>query len=349
MTKRSMVVGAGAGRRALALAGRGARRASIDLRLGGNAGGMSGWGTTATRRTFFGRRAGPGLRRRGGPQAAGVRLLRRRPADRRRRRAERDADPGAVRRRRSTSRGTHEARERPERHIVHTGRRAASRSAPNAPAMLPVDERPARRQGLLVALRLRLRILSEPVHGRRRRADFGYHYFLGGERRRQQQRQDHSAGYQMHGLGDLHLPPRVIRSQRAQRRGSQQASRSRRAHRPRATSSRRGRTARRRRARISVGRDDADGRQRLGVVLPDLAQRRIVVRLRHVDPQQRELVHLGRPRGSREDLEVELLARQAPVGREVDEHGAAGRARSAIAAVSSCSQASRTSPLGVST
>ena len=311
---------------------------------------MFGWGTTSNTPDFFGRAAGPGFgfelglkllvfdlsvsflqiidgdglsgTLTPGPVRGGDRHPGRAHAKLdERRRASTSCTPGDRRRRRAGD------------------RRAAS-------VRRSTNEQLADK-GFVVALPLRLRVLLEPVHGRRRpRLDFGYHYFLGG------QAVNNSAGPLVRLSTSWRWRTSPSTSALLGRLRWQRRSAARRA--ARGSQIGLGQVDRRRcLARIVRRRARRRGpragcrRRTCGLISPSAGSSS---RVRQVDAQERE-AGASASATSRlgEDLDVQLLARQAPVGGEVDQHRAPGRARVAPApAVSSDSQASWMSPLGVS-
>ena len=144
----------------------------IDLRAGAQAPAACSAGADRRHARLLPQTRGSGLRLRGGRQAAGLRRVGELPADRRRRRDERDADPGpAGDRRRHPGR---ETRSCPTARAVTSctpGVAGGVALGTGAPVELPGEptiSSPTR--GSSSRFRFGVRILPEPVHGRRRRS-----------------------------------------------------------------------------------------------------------------------------------------------------------------------------------
>ena len=264
----------------------------IDLRPPRQAGGMFGWGQRSAVPDFFRQSGGPRLRLRAGRAAAGLdlsmsflQLIDSKAGCRG------TLITGSCSAWRSTSRWGTEVAERPERHVLHagiaggvalgTGARSASRS-----------QRAGRRQGRRVALPARLRVLLEPVHGRRRAAA------TSATTTSWPASPINNSGPLLrlphHRPGDFILPPRSLAGSGAllaQRVAANLACFE--VGGSAAPSFSRGPIGLRQVAvdgpgeDRALGCDGADRREGVGVLAAQLAQRRVVVLVRHVDAQQR--------------------------------------------------------------
>jgi hypothetical protein len=171
----------------------------VDLRLGANAGGMFGWGTTTGTPDMFRQAAGPGF-----GVEAGLKLL------------IFDFSVDVLQIVKSGGLGAtliqgmlgvevdipagHTKLENGQSvQVVHAGGAAGFVLGTNAPAMLPVTNDQLADKGFSSRARVGYEYFLNPFMGVGAQADFGYHYLLGGEA--VNMTQDHSSGFQVIGLG----------------------------------------------------------------------------------------------------------------------------------------------------
>jgi hypothetical protein len=173
----------------------------VDLRLGGNAGGMYGWGTTQGTPDFFAQAKGAGFGFEAGLKLlifdvsvdfmqmvndAGlkgtlIQLL-----------AGTDVDIPAGQSKLSNGQNAN---------IVHIGAEAGFGLGTSAPVTPPIMNEELADKGFVSRFRLGYEYFLNPIMGVGVQGDFGYHYFLGGHPINVPA--DHSAGYHLIGLAML--------------------------------------------------------------------------------------------------------------------------------------------------
>ncbi len=199
MTRRGAVAGA-ALLAALALPAAAEARL-IDLRLGVNAGGMFGWGTTSNTQDMFRNAAGPGLGVEGGlkllvfdasvsvfqilKDGFSATLIQGLLGI--------DADFPA---------GDTKLPNGESVHVIHTGAAAGFVLGTNAPAMAPVTNDQLAGKGFVSRYRVAYEYFLNPFMGVGGEVQFGYHYLVGASGTVNNSA-DHSSGYQLVGLGSF--------------------------------------------------------------------------------------------------------------------------------------------------
>jgi hypothetical protein len=173
----------------------------IDLRLGGNVGGMYGWGTTSGTQDMFRQAAGGGfgaeaglkllvfdvslnvlqIVKSGGLSATLIQGL-----------FGTDVDIPA---------GHTKLPNGQHAHIIHTGAEAGFVLGTGAPAMLPVTNDQLADKGFVGRFRVGYEYFLNEFMAVGGSVDFGYHYLLGGQAINNTA--DHSAGYHLIGVGSF--------------------------------------------------------------------------------------------------------------------------------------------------
>jgi hypothetical protein len=173
----------------------------IDLRVGGNAGGMFGWGTTSNTPDMFRQTAGPGfgvetglkllvfdvsisvlqMIKNGGLKATLIQGL-----------IGTDVDIPAGQAKLPSGQNVH---------IVHTGVEAGFVLGTNDPAVTPVTNDQLADKGFVSRYRLAYEYFLNQFMGVSVEGQFGYHYLLGGQAINSTA--DHSSGYHIVGLASF--------------------------------------------------------------------------------------------------------------------------------------------------
>jgi len=175
----------------------------IDLRLGLNAGGMYGWGTTPNTQDMFNRAAGPGfgaeiglkllvfdvsvnvlqIVKSGGLSATLIQGM-----------LGTDIDVPVARAKLPS--GHH-------MHIMHFGLEGGFVLGTNAPAMVPVTNDQLADKGISSRFRVGYEFLLNDFMGVGPSVDVGYHYLLGGQMVAANNTADHSSGYHLIGVASF--------------------------------------------------------------------------------------------------------------------------------------------------
>jgi hypothetical protein len=173
----------------------------IDLRLGVNAGGMFGWGTTSNTQDMYRNAAGPGLGVEGGLKllifdvsASVFQILKDGfSATLIQGLVGVDADFPA---------GNTKLTNGESVHMIHTGAAVGFVLGTNAPAMAPVTNDQLAGKGFVSRYRFAYEYFLNPFMGVSVEGQFGYHYLVGASGTVNNSA-DHSSGYHIMGLGSF--------------------------------------------------------------------------------------------------------------------------------------------------